>query len=205
MPYDINIPGWMTLNDLTVLEELARQVPENGKIVEIGSLYGRSSACLAMSALPTVVVYCIDIFRDDDSKNVHDFPEEVYKKHGYPDPNVYMNSYKDFSRNIMLKFKNVQMIRARSPYFNGIEVPNDVDMIFIDSEHKNPNDWDNLSYWLPRLKSGGILCGHDYGGHAPDVVLNVKRLSSMFGIEHVLTSNSSMWYMKFPNRIHKVE
>ena len=60
MPYNVDIPGFMSIRDLEVLEHLAQEVPEKGVIVEVGSFMGRSSWALAKSCENSVQVYCVD-------------------------------------------------------------------------------------------------------------------------------------------------
>jgi hypothetical protein len=50
----------MDATELNRLARLARRVPPNGCIVEIGSLFGQSSWILAKNAPPSVNVYCLD-------------------------------------------------------------------------------------------------------------------------------------------------
>lgn len=41
-----------------------------------------------------------------------------------------------------------------------------LDFVFIDADHTLPgvsSDWDA---WKPKVKPGGLLCGHDYTGHS---------------------------------------
>ncbi len=37
MPYNLDIPGYMSIRDLEIVEALAEQVSKNGIIIEIGS------------------------------------------------------------------------------------------------------------------------------------------------------------------------
>ena len=60
MPYNKNILGHMYEHELKVIEKWALTVPAGGVIVEIGSFFGRSAICWAMSADPSVKIYCGD-------------------------------------------------------------------------------------------------------------------------------------------------
>ncbi|MHA1126805.1 MAG: hypothetical protein ACTSQX_14360 [Candidatus Heimdallarchaeota archaeon] len=55
--YDLSIPGWANEEQLKEIERLAKLVPKNGKIVEIGAYLGRSSFAWAKSCHPSVTVY----------------------------------------------------------------------------------------------------------------------------------------------------
>jgi hypothetical protein len=67
------------------------------------------------------------------------------------------------------------------------------DIFFIDTAHTNPGDWDIIQYGLKNLKSGGLLCGHDYSTDWPDVVENVKKLEDMLGQNATLYPETSLW------------
>jgi len=50
----------MDATELDRLASLARRVPPNGCIVEIGSLFGQSSWVLAKNAPLSMTAYCLD-------------------------------------------------------------------------------------------------------------------------------------------------
>lgn len=54
------IPGQLREEEQFSIALLAKLVPTNGKIVEVGSLLGRSSWLWAQNADPSVTVFCID-------------------------------------------------------------------------------------------------------------------------------------------------
>jgi hypothetical protein len=71
-----------------------------------------------------------------------------------------------------------------------------VDLMFLDAEHRNPSDWEYIEYWLPFIKSGGYLAGHDYIDKWPDVMENVHRLQTMLG--PVELGVGSLWRFRKP-------
>jgi len=52
--------------------------------------------------------------------------------------------------------KNIIAIQGSSP-----EVVQDwtkpIDFIFLDASHHNPSDRNNIDFWLPKIKPGGIF------------------------------------------------
>lgn len=38
----------------------------------------------------------------------------------------------------------------------------ELDLVFIDANHSYDNAKEDITLWLPKVRSGGILCGHDY-------------------------------------------
>jgi predicted O-methyltransferase YrrM len=183
-----NIPGFLTPADLKALYQLASSLSENSIIVEIGSLYGKSAVQLARSA-PNSTINCFDFWQG----------WQIAPDDGITRINV-LETFKSFTKDYTnIKAKQI----THSP--NGAEWGNQlVDMVFIDADHHNPADWEIIEYWMPKIKKGGILCGHDYDGRVdcepafPDVNENIDRLEKMLD-QNVTTYNtldiggSSVW------------
>ena len=112
MPYNLEIDGWMNENELQNIERLARTVPANGVIVEIGSWKGRSAAAWAASADPSVTVYCFDPF---------------YK-------------WDEFVENTA-QFTNIVPVKGMVPIECTYTDTRKIDICFIDAGHWNPDDW----------------------------------------------------------------
>ena len=170
--YDMTIDGHMNETELRCIETWASTVPENGVIVEVGSLYGRSAVAWAKSCDPSVNVYCVDAFYD---------------------PSTTADFYPQFRENTK-DIPNITPIVNLCPYFPYSRyVDKPADIFFIDAAHKNPNDWEIIQFALKNLKSGGLLCGHDYLSVFPDVQLNVNRLEEMLGKQATFYSGTSLW------------
>jgi len=169
--YDLNIEGIMLESELIQIKNWAESVPANGVIVEVGSFLGRSSVAWASSCDPSVTVYCIDIF------NIGDNHYEIFKKN---------------TGNL----KNIIPIKGKSPHdIMYLEIP--IDIFFLDADHKNPSDLDNIEYFLPFIKKGGLLCGHDYtpgsGSILPDIEKNIKLLEKRLDQPVTLYPSTSLW------------
>lgn len=199
MPFDDSIPGWMTSNDLQSVTELATLVPENGTIVEIGSLFGRSTVAWAMSCHPSVKIYCGDIFYEHYIDN-HDLdtPTAPVSGHCY-------NAWLEFNKNTN-KFPNVIAMRGRAPEeSNYPEYP--IDLLFVDASHKNPSDWKIIEYFAQFVKIGGIISGHDFRGDYPDVISNVNRLERIYNtpINSFELTHSSIWSMTVTKEYNRLD
>jgi predicted O-methyltransferase YrrM len=172
--YDLTIEGWMEENDLTQIEKWARSVPANGVIVEVGSFRGRSAVAWASSCDPSVTVYCIDIFENS---------------------NVRGDDYEFFKKNTS-HLKNIISIKGDSPH--GIVYPElPIDIFFLDAAHENPSDLNNIEYFLPFIKNGGLLCGHDYntapGCMPPAIEENIKLLEARLDQPVALYPGTILW------------
>jgi hypothetical protein len=200
MPYKTDIPGFMEELELQAIEQLARTVPKHGTIVELGSFIGRSSVCWALSA-PTTTVYCIDRFKDEWLIYNYDIDDEIGSKLNYPLKHVKYNCKQEFIKNTK-EIPNIIRIEGESP---NIEYPGpEIDIFFLDAEHVNPSDWDNLCYFVPLIKEGGIVCGHDLYVFE-DVNINAKRLESILGTTMVHIPGTTIWMLELPRKITKEE
>lgn len=202
MPYDKNIIGFMRETELVSLEKLAAGVPLNGTIVEVGSCFGRSSVCFALTAT-TSTVYCVDNFYEDDWVCEQNIPLEHSLRHNTPISGETYNTKKMFIKNTK-DIPNIVMIEGKSPEnitYNGGEI----DLFFLDAEHSNPGDWDNICYWLPLVKQGGVISGHDRNANEfPDILRNIERLEKILNTSALL-HNGSVWSFPVHRKVTREE
>jgi len=202
MPYNSNIIGWMIESELQTIERIAQELPEKSTIVEVGSMFGKSSVAWALSA-PTSTVYCIDLYED----RYQSFNQEVDEDESLgfvniPEKFKEYNSKQEFFKNTK-DIDNIVVIEGESPHnitYNGGEI----DVFFLDAAHQNPSDWDNLCHFIPLVKEGGIICGHDL--HVfPDIMENVKKLEKLFKTPVTTFEWTTIWLFKLPRKITKEE
>jgi predicted O-methyltransferase YrrM len=68
---------------------------------------------------------------------------------------------------------NIEFIKGESSEIAGTW-DKEIDMLFIDGSHFYADVRKDIANWVPKMKSGGIVCFHDYGSH-PDVTLAVNE------------------------------
>jgi precorrin-6B methylase 2 len=199
MLFDDSIPGWMTSADLQSITGLATLVPENGVLVEIGSLFGRSTVAWAMSCHPSVNIYCGDHFYEHYIDN-HDLAHTFAPISGHC-----YNAWLEFNKNTN-KFPNVVAMRGKAPDESNYP-GHEIDLLFVDALHKNPNDWEIIKYFAQFVKVGGIISGHDFRGDYPDVINNVNRLASIYNtpINSFESTHSSIWSMTVTKEYNKLD
>jgi hypothetical protein len=197
--YRNQVLGWLSHSEQHIISLLAKKVQPLGVIVELGSFLGKSSVAWADNADKTVTIYCIDVFPRNWKSNT-----SAYYKNETPEPNIEYDTLTEFIKNTS-KYPNIKMIQGFSP--NRFDQQNKllfdsitgIDLFFLDAYHRNPNDWDNIIHFLPKINSKGIICGHDYNHKDyPDVKTNVERLETMLGIKPTIYQNSSIWSFQLP-------
>ncbi len=70
------INGWLSPDEAIGLNKVAKQLPPNATVVEIGSWQGKSTYCI-LSGLKSGKVYAIDPF---NASGGEDWNEEEYQK-----------------------------------------------------------------------------------------------------------------------------
>lgn len=180
MSYNLDILGFMPEKELQILVRLSKLfVPEkDGVIVEVGSFCGRSTVCWARNTDPSTTIYAYDRFPEND---IHQ---------GQP-----LNTKEEFLKNTN-GYKNIIPVEGYCPESSKYTDPRKIDLFFLDSLHMNPNDLQVLLHFLPHLKPGGLLAGHDYYQEWPDVIFNVKFLEELIGVKAII--EQTVWYIQLP-------
>lgn len=174
MPYRDDIPGFMKLAELQIIEKLACQVHQAGAVVEVGSHFGRSAWAWAKSTDESVRVYCIDPWLGKDHLGEYKSSLEEFL------------SYTEDCQNIV-------PIKGYSPDMAWDEKLT-VDLVFIDGRHTCPEVDRDIAFWSQKVKNEGILCGHDFDFKKhPGVCSAVLRFAKKQKLEARVFCNTSIW------------
>lgn len=155
--------------ELNYLKKKMKKISQDGIVVEVGSWLGDSAIHLAKGIKrygKDAKLYCIDIWS-----------KEYYATHmGFPDTKI--DPLKVFEKN-MGKWHHITMqeesTTASAKFKDGT-----IDLIFIDANHDYEYVKADCIAWLPKIKKGGIMCGHDYSAKFPGVQKAVNELFSSF-------------------------
>jgi hypothetical protein len=129
-----------TIPERACLEKLSSEVPEDGVILEIGSLYGGTTAVLAL-ANPNVTIFTVDIFE--------------WTPPDMPSPSASM-----FIRNMQtLGVENVGLLEMSS-----IEIAKtwtqSIDLLVVDGGHTKDIVYSDLNAFAEYSQ---VIAVHDYG------------------------------------------
>lgn len=138
---------------------------------EIGVLRGEFTEKLCQSGLE---VYAIDAW-----KNYLD-----YHRHPHEEPYEVMYN---LTRKRLAPY-NCKIIRKTSMEAVTSFKANSLDFVYIDGNHKLRHVIDDIYEWSIRLKSGGVICGHDY-------VLNNRSPTSHYAchVPHAVHLYTKIW------------
>jgi predicted O-methyltransferase YrrM len=118
-----------------VLVDLVHEhCPASGAVVvEVGSLYGETSAHVLKYCPQIAVLYAVDIRKPEPARN---------RIAGLPRARFVLGD----SRDVAAGFENES-----------------IDLVFIDADHSRDAVLGDLEAWTPKVKKGGVIAGHDYG------------------------------------------
>ena len=156
------------------------KLPNDSKMVEIGSWMGKSISYFVMESLiknKKIDCTCVDIWEPYDEIKNHTVFETV-------------GAFEQFLKNTKKIQNYITPIKG-----NSVEVSNkfkdkSFDFIFIDAAHDYDSVYKDLVSWYPKLKDGGIISGHDYY-YDNDVALAVNN----FFKDREIKINGPCWYI----------
>lgn len=143
------IPGWQYFEQIILLSSVALSFDE-GKFAEIGCWHGRSFATFLLSNR-FLTGYAVDTFSGTPGEH-----EELLKD--------IPNLRAAFEANLdKLKIKDRAIIQQGcSTEMWKLHENESLDFIFIDGNHTYEFVTADINNWYPKLKTGGLMLGHDY-------------------------------------------
>lgn len=168
-------------------------IKDNMNIVEIGVFMGQSSIYLAdrikKKGLSNVKFYTVDhwsgsIEHINSNGGWHVTELDTNPNYLY---DTFLNNVKGCGvEDVIVPVRQDSTIAA-STFTDGF-----FDFIFIDASHDYENVKKDVNVWKPKLKTGGIISGDDYG---PDIWAGVyNAINEIFGQSNVKTKGYS-WYV----------
>lgn len=158
----VTIRGWMSDDELNWLASTASHYRA---VVEIGSYCGRSSRAIADNLPNGGVLYCVDAWKPFECVppviTTSDEGEAVYAE--------FLRNMSDVIDSGTVVVRRMGSVKA------AVTLNQDaVDFVFIDGDHSYEAVYQDIRLWLPVIKSGGVIAGHDYGVY-PGVVQAVDE------------------------------
>lgn len=159
-----SIPGFFDFAE--VYDDIAKWAKDDYVLVEVGCLLGRSACYLGekLQALgKKTTLLCVDSWPSTymwgpEKATALEAPFETF--------------YANVRQSGLLK--TIVPIRAKSTWAAQF-VKNGLDFVFIDAEHDYKSCAEDIKAWLPKIRKGGVIAGHDYDGSFQGVVRAVDE------------------------------
>jgi len=161
--------------------EVVKKYNDNSRFVEIGSWKGKSSSYMAVeiaNSKKQIDFYCVDTWEGSIEHTKEQKGEDLYKTFiaNMKPVEEYYFPIKLKSIDVSKKFRN-----------------NSLDFVFVDASHEYKDVKQDLIEWLPKVKDGGILAGHDYADYFPGVI---EAVNEVIGKENIIISEDCFIYYK---------
>jgi len=176
------VQGWCRESEMRWLCEQAQNMPQGCKWVELGSWKGRSliatGLCLPAGSTLYAVEWCAGNIGKEETTHFEARFCGWIRGHLSLAVGLVAQENPDITVEpiLMDTVAASSMVRDKS-----------VDCVFIDADHSYQGCKNDIQAWKPKLKEGGLLCGHDFGHKG--VARAVKELVPDFK-----RGGGSIWY-----------
>lgn len=152
---------WFTYPNL--YKSMVEKFPSGSKFVEVGSWKGKSAAFMAVEVANSnknIEFYCVDTWQGSSEHKEFENLDGLY--------NLFLENMKSL--------KNYyKPIRKTSLEAASLFKDESLDFVFIDASHEYEDVKNDIKTWLPKVKTGGFLAGHDYYVGEYDYFPGVKK------------------------------
>lgn len=182
-----NIQGWF--NYETFYKTVADQLKIGDIFVEVGSWKGASAAFMAVeleNLNKDIKFYCVDTWRGSEEHNNKSSP--------FFEPLLIDGSILHvFVENIKPVAHRIVAIQSPSLEAATSFKDDSIKCVFLDAAHDYENVKADIKAWLPKVKKGGVISGHDF--YHPPVR---QAVIEIFGNKAIYFGDD-VWYVKKEN------
>ena len=155
--YAHTVDGFFNVGDFEYYKKVVANAANVSHFVEVGSYKGRSSSYMAVeiaNSRKQITFDCVDTWQGS---------EEHQAGQLFQDVDVVNNRLYDvFLKNMepvkgFYNAKRMSSLEAAATYADA-----SIDMVFIDAAHDYDSVYADILAWAPKVKSGGIISGHDF-------------------------------------------
>ena len=160
--------------------------------IEVGVAFGSMVVAL-LEEFPKLTMYAADPYIPYDATD------------GMSMDQGRMDDMYNFTNN-RLQGDRVKFMRTTSAEAAKIVKDGSLDFAFIDARHQYDSVLEDNSLWYPKIRSGGILSGHDYCSYWPGVQKAVQERAAELNLELLVWGdvdepprrNTTIWAMQKP-------
>jgi hypothetical protein len=147
-----SIDGWFDFE--TVYSNMVKHFKDGSHFVEIGAWLGKSTSYMAVEIINSGKNIKFDVIDTWEGSN-----EEIHKE---KIEELNDNLYDCFLKNMKPIINKINPIKSKSIEASKLYEDNSLDFVFIDASHEYEDVIEDIKCWYPKIKTNGILGGHDY-------------------------------------------
>jgi hypothetical protein len=142
--------------------------------IEIGTDQGTTTEYL-LRTIPDLTLYGVDDYTENRTENVQNLTFQIYMNKVSPYSNRFFH-YRKTSNDAVDEFKDES-----------------VDFVFVDGDHRYAQVLKDCHNYYPKVKNGGLFCGHDWS--LPDVNRAIVEFALSIGkFDSIKTMKQDVWY-----------
>ncbi len=135
-----------------IIRDVVKRFPSGSHFVEVGALLGKSSSYMAVEIANSGKNINYDVvdhwLGNVEHKNVEKLQD--------------IDLFEEFTKNMKPVEKYYNAVRKSSIEAASLYEDNSLDFVMIDGDHSQSQVEKDITNWLPKIKSGGLLAGDDY-------------------------------------------
>jgi len=146
-----DIPGWFDFQD--IYRDAVAEAKDGDVLVELGTYLGQSAAFMAeciKNSGKKLKFYAVDLFQHTDDNDHKEVNRDIFTQFWH---NMELCGVSEYI--IPLKMSTAEA----AAYLE--EKEGQLDFVFVDANHTYPYVKADLENYLPLIKPGGVLSGHD--------------------------------------------
>lgn len=170
--------------------DMVKHYANGSHFVEVGPFLGQSTALMIVEIINSgkdISFDCVDIWEKLPTFSDGQLENEHFKRL----PHDYFPVFKENLERYDL-FKHVNPIRGDSISVSKQYEDDSLDFVFVDANHSYESVKKDIEAWMPKVKKGGILSGHDYARNNNGVKQAVVECIGKIK----LTGAQCWWYKK---------
>lgn len=183
------VEGWFAEDEIDWLAAQVKALPEGAVVVEVGSWKGRSSRAIADNLPAGARLYCVDTWCGSSGE-----PDAHATAKDREGDDVYMSFFHALHDHIDAG----RVVAVRMTSEHAAETMNNLQpsLIFLDGDHSETGITTDINAWLPLLKPGGLLCGHDYYKEGEGLHWVHVRQTVEARFPNVQKAATSIWHVR---------
>jgi predicted O-methyltransferase YrrM len=143
-------PTWFDYQDF--YDKVVEEMPFGGVFVEVGTYHGRSAIYLALKMLSSTNRFKIITIENLSLNPSYRVDPEIVPT----SRNTILQNFKTYGVGSHINLMTCDSLKTHMT---------NVDWVFLDCTVNYQYETDHIKHWLPKIKKGGVISGHDYELH----------------------------------------